>query len=84
MRAVRMVAGQAPLAGLANKSGAVVGKHRVEIVPHGAEVDASTDLRPKNAPPKLVIPARYNRNSELTFEVPTGGTEKADFPLTSP
>ena len=64
-------------------SGAVVGKHRVEITSRGAEPDDATD-RPKAPRPRTVIPARYSRNSELTFEVPSGGTDKADFALTSP
>ena len=67
-----------------NRPGAVVGKHRVEITTRGGEVDDATDLRVKSGPPKKVIPARYNRNTELTFEVPGGGTDKADFTLTFP
>jgi hypothetical protein len=60
-------------------AGAVVGKHRVEITPRNTDDDA--DRRGKGA--VTGVPARYNRNSELTFDV-TGGTDKADFPLTSP
>jgi hypothetical protein len=66
------------------QSGAVVGKHRVEITTRGAEADSGTDTRPKTGAPKTVIPPKYNRNSDLTFEVPSGGTDKADFTLTSP
>ena len=65
------------------QSGAVVGKHRVEITTR-VEAENATDSRPKSSPPKAVIPPRYNRNSELTFEVPAGGTDKADFTLTTP
>jgi len=59
--------------------GAVVGKHRVEITPRNSDDDA--DRHGKGA--VTGVPARYNRNSDLTFEV-TGVTDKADFPLTSP
>ena len=27
------------------------------------------------------VPSRYNSDSEETFDVPPGGTDKADFPL---
>jgi hypothetical protein len=59
--------------------GAVVGKHRVEITPRNTDDDA--DRRGKGA--ATGVPMRYNRNSELTFDV-TSGTDKADFPLTAP
>ena len=67
--------------------GAVIGKHRVTIgtvLP--GEGDKPTDPSvgsPDGAPlaGKELIPTKYNQNSELTFEVPKGGTEKADFDL---
>jgi len=62
-------------------AGAAVGKHRVEITTR-IEVDNATDSV-KAPNPKTVIPAKYNRSSNLTFEVPPGGTDKADFALTS-
>src|SRR5215213_7041646 len=65
--ALRMVEGDA--------SGAVVGKHRVEITPRNTDDDF--DRRGKGA--VTGVPARYNRHSELTFEVPAGGTDRADF-----
>ena len=63
-------------------TGAFVGKHRVEITTRTG-VDNATDTRVKPPDPKTVIPAKYNRNSDLTFEVPPGGTDSADFALTS-
>jgi hypothetical protein len=63
--------------------GAFVGKHRVEITVRGAEVDPNTDLRPKGGAAKVVIPPKFNRDTTLTFDVPAGGTDKADFPLTT-
>src|SRR5262245_63329778 len=63
-------------------AGAVVGKHRVEITTRGVEADDQTDMRPKGRP-KAVIPLRYGQSSDLTFDVPAGGTSTADFPLKS-
>jgi hypothetical protein len=63
-------------------SGAVVGKHRVEIATKQG-TDNATDSRVKGPDPRSVVPAKYNRNSDLTFDVPNGGTDKADFTLTS-
>ena len=60
--------------------GAVVGKHRVEVTPRNTDDDF--DRKGKGA--VTGVPARYNRNSELTFEFPSGGTDKADFALTAP
>jgi hypothetical protein len=61
-------------------AGAMVGNHRVEITPRNSDDDI--DRRGKGA--VTGVPARYNRNSELTFDVPAGGTDKADFPLIAP
>jgi len=69
---LRLVDGETP--------GAVVGRHRVEITPRNTDDDA--DRRGKGA--ASGVPDRYNRNSELTFEVKRGGTDKADFLLTLP
>jgi hypothetical protein len=61
--------------------GAIVGKHRVEITAR-SEIPANIDVA-KRPPPKVFVPAKYSRNSELTFEVPAGGTTAANFELTS-
>jgi hypothetical protein len=61
------------------RPGAVVGKHRVEITAR-SEVPDDIDL-PVRPVPKVIIPDRYSRNSELTFEVPPGGTAAANFNL---
>jgi hypothetical protein len=61
--------------------GAIVGKHRVEITAR-SEIPANIDVA-KRPPPKVFVPAKYSRNSELTFEVPLGGTAAANFELTS-
>jgi hypothetical protein len=62
-----------------DQPGAQVGKHRVEI----NLVVASDDRDPKTRPPAKELPKKYNRDSELTFEVPAGGTDKADFAISS-
>jgi len=68
---LRTVAGDSP--------GAAVGKHRVSISlfkPNPNNPDqAGTD----------VVPARFSdpTKTELTFDVPSGGTDKADFRLES-
>jgi hypothetical protein len=60
-----------------DQAGAVVGLHRVEI-----NLKAESDDRdPKLRPPPKVLPAKYNRNSELQFEVKPGGTTAANFDL---
>jgi hypothetical protein len=62
--------------------GAVIGKHRVEITARSEPPPANIDLA-KRPPPKVFVPAKYSRNSELTFEVPPGGTAAANFELKS-
>ncbi|MGQ9576856.1 MAG: hypothetical protein ACUVUC_16255 [Thermoguttaceae bacterium] len=60
------------------RPGAVVGKHRVTLAPVG-EASGEDDEVVKVPNP---IPAKY-REKPLEFEVPAGGTDKADFDLTS-
>lgn len=60
------------------KAGAVVGKHRVffsPVIPTSARDDEIIRVEDP-------IPAKY-REKPLEFEVPAGGTDKADFDLTS-
>ena len=70
-------AGSYQLRYTAKKKGALLGKHQVRITlstradAHGQKVDV----------PQL-LPARYNRNTELTAEV-RSGSNKLDFPLKS-
>ena len=69
---------------LSESSGAVIGKHRVRITNAGEVWDP--DVK-KGPPPKPAnpIPEKYNRlEGGLEFDVPAGGTSKADFTLTSP
>lgn len=61
--------------------GAVVGKHTVTISTYLAEVDRSRDS--SRIIRKEEIPARYLEPGTLSFDVPSEGTEAADFALTS-
>jgi len=63
-----------------DQPGAVVGKHRVEIDLRQAESD---DRDPKTRPPAKTLPTKYNRQSELQFEVKAGGSSDANFELKS-
>jgi len=64
-------------------TGAFVGKHRVSVSLMNPGTGESDDRR---RPGQLVnqVPVRYNGKTELTYEVPAGGTDKADFALKSP
>jgi hypothetical protein len=62
-----------------DQPGAVVGKHRVEI---NLRVE-SDDRDPKTRPPPKTLPVKYNRQSELQFEVKPGGASEANFDLKS-
>jgi hypothetical protein len=67
--------------------GAVVGKHRVMIMTAGNVTGASPeggtpDETPVNRPVDP-IPAEWNALSDKTFEVPAGGTDKANFDIVS-
>jgi hypothetical protein len=67
--------------------GAVVGKHMVRIFADGGPDDdelvlKGQSIRNRSDRPKQ-LPARYNNASELTFEVVRGGTNRANFTLSS-
>ena len=61
------------------QSGALVGKHRVSITSAPETGVADDDAGVFEDP----VPARYNTETELEFDVPADGTDKADFKLTS-
>jgi hypothetical protein len=67
------------------QNGAVVGTHRVSIIALDPQVGEG-DARPPRGGWPLAdkVPPRYNANTTLSFEVPSGGTDKADFALTAP
>src|SRR5262249_34881549 len=72
--------GRFTLTALTGKKGAVVGKHRVWVrtmrAGAGAEGRLAVSMRER-------LPRRYNDETELEYVVPAGGTDTADFELTS-
>jgi hypothetical protein len=58
-------------------NGAVIGKHKVTI-----SLYKENEKNPDGAGGKEIVPAKYNVKTDLTYDVPSGGTDKADFPLT--
>jgi hypothetical protein len=61
-------------------TGAVVGKHQVRISKFTREFNPRDD---RERPPPDIIPAKYNLDSKIEFEVPRGGTKVANFELTT-
>jgi hypothetical protein len=65
--------------------GAVVGKHRVRITALDPQVGEGDERPPRGGWPLAdKVPKQYNSETTLTFDVPAGGTDKANFDLTSP
>jgi hypothetical protein len=60
--------------------GAVVGTHVVRIGTRQTRLDPN-NLDRLEVLAKEVVPMRYNTSTRLTFEVPSGGTEEANFDL---
>ena len=73
-------AGKFELKTVRGDAGAVVGLHGVQIYAHGPPKSTAgdTDEGPKV---KEAFPAKYNVESQLTFEVPAEGSEAANFEL---
>jgi hypothetical protein len=61
------------------KDGAVVGTHHVKVNLQGVAGDVPPGTKALFA---RQLPPRYNEKTTLTYDVPEGGTEKADFELT--
>lgn len=66
-------------------AGAVIGQHKVRITLNSFEQqqdddDSGGSMKGKKNP----IPEKYNSKTELTFTVPEGGSEKANFDLVNP
>jgi hypothetical protein len=74
-------AGHYVLATVRKDPGAVPGIHAVKI--HGPTGAATTNANDVTTVAKDKFPAKYNDRSELSFQVPPEGTDKADFNLTS-
>ena len=71
--------GRYSLATVRGQPGAVVAKHRVKIYSFSPESPRVEDGA--SAAKRELVPARYNYHSDVTFDVPAGGTEKADFSI---
>lgn len=71
--------GRYVLATVDKQAGAVIGKHRVTI---GASL-YSPDRTKMEVIREEEVPAKYNADSQLTFDVPTDGSDAADFELWS-
>lgn len=69
--------GKFALTALSGTNGAVVGEHLVTISTE------KVDMTTQEVLAKETLPARYNRKTELRFEVPKNGTTEANFELTS-
>jgi hypothetical protein len=68
--------------GGSTSDGAVVGENRVQI--SRSKLHSEKKINPKNMSGGLDdVPAKYNRDSTLTFTVPPEGTQAANFELTS-
>ena len=74
----------------AKNNGAVVGKHIVSIMTKGNNVvgqDIGTGSPDGEATPAKrivnLIPAEWNSDSKKEFDVPSGGTDKANFDIVS-
>ena len=68
-----------------NAKEAIAGEHKVSITAYEGDDTAvpssGSDLKVFR---KLLVPAKYNSQSELTFDVPPGGSTAANFPLETP
>jgi hypothetical protein len=65
--------------------GAVVGKNKVEITMMKHDSADPADDKPQRSKPSVKIPVRYHsKDSKLECDVPSGGTDSANFDLTSP
>jgi len=63
--------------------GAVVGKHKVYIITVDAQAAADVPDAGGKSQTSEILPAKYNQETTLTFEVLPGGTDAADFDLKS-
>jgi hypothetical protein len=69
--------------------GAVVGKHVVRVVTNGVftaaqEGTGSDDAAPKNSKADPIPPEWFDPNNPKHFDVPAGGTDKANFDIVTP
>lgn len=63
--------------------GAVVGSHRVRIYGPKLQRSSADDSGGTRGQMAEIVPQKYNLRTELTFDVPGGGTDQANFDLTT-
>ena len=63
--------------------GAVIGKHKVSVTAYEGDADAVPSSAGGGPFRKALLPLIYNADTILTFVVPPGGSDKADFELSS-
>jgi len=73
--------GRFSLSTIDGQPGAVIGSHQVKVFSYSPEMPIASDT--DSGPSKERVPARYNYRTQLTFDVPAGGTEQANFELTT-
>jgi len=67
-----------------DRSGALVGKHRVMISAQQTRAGGGDKPRSEEQEKSVDrVPAKYNANTTLTFDVPAGGSNAANFDLKS-
>jgi len=79
--------GEFTLSTLKGSKGAQVGKHHVLIMSQFTKAPEDDSRPPRGGfPQDDLVPKRYGmgQKDEITFDVPSGGTDKAIFTLTSP
>ena len=79
--------GEFTLSTLKGSKGAQVGKHHVLISSQFTKAPEDDSRPPRGGfPQDDLVPKRYGmgEKDEITFDVPSGGTDKAIFTLTSP
>ena len=63
--------------------GAIIGKHKVSVNAYEGDADAVPSSAGGGPFRKALVPLIYNADTILTFVVPVGGSDKADFDLSS-
>ena len=62
-------------------NGAVPGKHKVSITAYEGDDKVPSSGSDMKVFGKALVPEKYNGKTELTFDVPAGGTTSANFDL---
>jgi len=65
------------------EEGAVVGKHRIMVFSAGGGAGPQDEDNIYGSAPAEKVPAQYNTQTTLEFEVPPGGSTAANFELSS-